>query len=70
MISADRAANHDGFSTAANLQKHKSIKENQTGMEMRMVVTSKSWPYVKSMQGGIGNTMEAFDKQTERRFST
>ena len=57
MTFANKAVNHDEFYTTENLQKHKPVKENQTGMEMRTMVTSKAWPYGKNMQGGGGNTM-------------
>ena len=58
MTSANKSVNHDDFSTATNLQKHKLVKENQTGMEMKTMVTSKTWPYGKNMQGGGKNTEE------------
>ena len=58
LTSANKAVNRDELSTAANLQKHKPVKENQTGMGMGMMVTLKTWPYGKNMQGGGENTVE------------
>lgn len=55
---ANEAVNHDDFSTAENLQNHKPVKENQIGMEMKTMVTSKTWPYGKNMQGGEEHTVE------------
>ena len=74
MTSANKAVNHDDFSTVENLKKHKPVKENQTGMEMKMMVMSKTWPYGKNMQGGGENTVEilinrrnvGFPRKTQR----